>query len=377
MAALPPTPVRRLVLAPAVCALTVAVLVLSPLILLGAAFAVRWLPGRWRGLRLLWFLVVYLVRETVGLMALLVLWVLSGFGWRLGSDRFVRAHVLMAGWFVGGLIGSARRVLGLRVVPEEVPASLAVDHPLRRSPEQWADVEDPARPVLVFSRHAGAGDSFILVDQLLNTYGRRPRIVLKDQLRWDPCVDVALSRIPSRFIPPNPPPGSGVIESIADLASGLPGDGALILFPEGGNFTRRRRTRAISRLREAGLDDLVEAAEHLTQVLPPRPGGAFAAMDAAPGADVVFVAHTGLEQLSSLRQLWSGLPMRSEVRMTWWTVDAADVPTDRDERIAWLYAWWEHIDTWIEGHRPEDTPRGPGVDPGGSDSGDPEPEPVP
>lgn len=372
MATLPPTPVRRLVLAPAVCALTVAVLVLSPLILLGAAFAVRWLPGRWRGLRLLWFLVVYLVRETVGLMALLVLWVLSGFGWRLGSDRFVRAHVLMAGWFVGGLIGSARRVLGLRVVPEEVPASMAVDRPLRRSPEQWADVEDPVRPVLVFSRHAGAGDSFILVDQVLNTYGRRPRIVLKDQLRWDPCVDVALSRIPSRFIPPNPPPGSGVIESIADLASGLPVDGALILFPEGGNFTRRRRTRAISRLREAGLDDLVEAAEHLTQVLPPRPGGAFAAMDAAPEADVVFVAHTGLEQLSSLRQLWSGLPMRSEVRMTWWTVEAADVPTDHDERIAWLYAWWEHIDSWIEGHRPEDTPSGPGVDPG-----DPESEPVP
>lgn len=367
MATLPPTPVRRLVLAPAVCALTVAVLILSPLILLGAAFAVRWLPGRWRGLRLLWFLVVYLVRETVGLCALFLLWVLSGFGWKIHTDRFVRAHVAIAGWFVGGIIGSARRVLRLRVVPEEVPPTLRIAQPLRRAPEDWAvdgpAGDSPTRPVLVFSRHAGAGDSFILVDQLLNTHGRRPRIVLKEQLRWDPCIDVALSRIPSRFISPNPPPGSGAVESIAALAADLPPDGALILFPEGGNFTRRRRKRAITRLREAGLDHLVQLAEDLTQVLPPRPGGAFAAIDAAPHADVVFVAHTGLEQLSSLRQLWAGLPMRREVRMTWWTVDSTDVPTEHAERITWLYAWWEHIDSWIEGHLPEGTPSGPVADP--------------
>ncbi|MFV0317443.1 MAG: 1-acyl-sn-glycerol-3-phosphate acyltransferase [Microthrixaceae bacterium] len=379
MAPLPPKPVRRLVLAPAVCALAVAALILSPFIILFAAFAVRWLPGRWRGLRLLWFLLVYLVRETVGLFALAVLWVLSGFGWKLRSDRFVRAHVLLAGWFVGGLIGSARRVLGLRVVPEEVPDGMPVDEPFRRGPSDWndgdrndgdrndvdrngADHNDAVgamRPVLVFSRHAGAGDSFILADQVLNTYGRRPRIVLKDQLQWDPCVDVALGRIPSRFISPNPPPGSGVVDSIADLAAGLPHDGALILFPEGGNFTRRRRTRAINRLREAGLDDLVGRAEHLVHVLPPRPGGAFAAIDAAPGADVVFVAHTGLEQLSSLRQLWSGLPMRAGVRMTWWTVRAEDIPEAYEERITWLYAWWAHIDDWIAAHFPEGTPVGP------------------
>ena len=63
---LPPVPVRRAVLAPAIVALTVVVLTFLPLIVLVAAFAVRWLPGRWRGLRLLWFLLVYLVRESVG-----------------------------------------------------------------------------------------------------------------------------------------------------------------------------------------------------------------------------------------------------------------------------------------------------------------------
>lgn len=355
---LPPTPLRRVVLAPLMCVLTVGMLVFSPLLLIAAAFAVRWLPGRWRGLRLLWVLVVYMVRETVGLIALFLLWVASGFGLAIHSDRFVRAHTALAGWFVGGLVNSARRVLGLRIVTECVPAGLRVRHALRGSASAAAP-GDGDRPVLVFSRHAGAGDSFLLVDALINVHGRRPRIVLKEELRWDPCVDVALGRIPSRFVPAGHRSHTQVIESIAELADELTPQGALVLFPEGGNFTERRRTRAIERLRADGLDHLVQRAEELTHVLPPRPGGAFAAMDAAPGADVVFVAHSGLEQLSSPRQVWNGLPIRKEVQMAWWMVDASDVPSGHDERIEWLYAWWEHIDTWIQGHHPVEAPVGP------------------
>jgi len=345
--------VRRVVLAPAIVLVTVALLGVLPLLVLGAAFAVRWLPGRWRGLRLLWFLLVYLVRESVGLIALFVLWVACGFGWKMRADRFQRAHVVLVGWFLHGLTGSAHKVLGLRIVTEDLPGHLAVEHPFGP-----ASAEGHA-PVLVFSRHAGAGDSFLLVDLLVNTYGRRPHIVLKDLLQFDPCIDTALNRLPNRFISPDPPPGAGVIDSIAALAGGLEGDGALILFPEGGNFTERRRRAAIDRLAGAGLDHLVPLAEELTQVLPPRPGGAFAAIDAAPGADVLFVAHTGLEQLSTVGDLWRGLPMRDEVRMTWWLVPAADVPAAHDERVRWLYHWWERIDTWIEDHRWAAVPAGP------------------
>ncbi len=343
----PPVWVRRVVLAPAIFALAVLALVFFPLLLLVAAFAVRWIPGRWRALRLLWMMLVYLVREATGLVALFVLWALSGFGWKLHTPRFDRAHVVVAGWFVGGLIDSARRVLGLTIVEDR--DSVVPAHPPER----------PERPMLVFSRHAGAGDSFLLVNSLINTYGRRPLIVLKEQLRWDPCIDVALGRLPSRFIPANPPAGSGAVESISQLATEMQPDDALILFPEGGNFTDRRRRRAISRLGEDGLDNLVERAEALTQVLPPRPGGAFAAIDAAPDADIVFVAHTGLEQLSSPRQVWDGLPMRSGVQIMWWLVPAGDVPVGYEARISWLYEWWEVIDTWIDEHLPPDTPAGP------------------
>ncbi len=349
---LPPKPVRRVLLAPAMVGLTALVLAATPFIVLGLAFAVRFLKGRWRALRLFWFLLVYLVRESVGIFALLALWLASGFGWKVRSERFRRAHVLLIGWYLRGLVGSAARVLGLTLVSESVPDDLA----LGRS----ADGAQ-ARPVLVFSRHAGAGDSFILVHLLVNTYGRRPRIVLKDLLQLDPCIDIILNRLPTRFISPNPPPGAGVIDSITALAADLEPDGALILFPEGGNFTRHRHERAIEKLTEEGLIEAAERARGLTYLLPPRPGGAFAAIDACPEADILFVAHTGLEQLSSIGDLWRGLPMDREVRLTYWTVRHDEVPRDPDERMDWLFDWWERIDGWIDERRDPEHPAVPVV----------------
>ena len=64
--------------------------------------------------------------------------------------------------------------------------------------------------------------------------------------------------------------------------------------------------------------------------------------------------HTGLEQLSTLRDLWRGLPMNADVRVHFWTVPAEDVPEDRVEQIDWLYDWWERIDAWI--HANDDIP---------------------
>ena len=359
MSKLAPTPVRRAVVVPLVMLLTALLLASTPLIVLGLAFAVRFTKRRWRPLRLYWFLLVYLVRESVGIFALMALWVMSGFGWKLRSDRMVRAHVKLEGWYLGGLVKSAQRVLGLRVVAEDVPGHLAVPEPFR------AGSGAGSRPVLVFSRHAGAGDSFILAQLLVDRYGRRPRIVLKDLLQYDPCIDIVLNRLPNRFISPNPPPGSGVVESIAELAGGLERDGALLLFPEGGNFTEHRQARAIEKLDQQGHHDEARIARGLQHLLPPRPGGTFAAIDAAPDADILFVAHTGLEQLSSLGDLWAGLPMDRDVLVSWWPVDRADVPDDPEERVHWLFGWWVVLEAWIDLHRDHDRPGRPVVGPDG------------
>ena len=101
----------------------------------------------------------------------------------------------------------------------------------------------------MFSRHAGPGDSFLLAHALINWYDREPRIVLKDSLQWDPAIDVLLNRLPNRFLVPGG--GAKAEDEIAALATGLDDNDALVIFPEGGNFTPKRWERGIERLRRS------------------------------------------------------------------------------------------------------------------------------
>ena len=135
--------------------------------------------------------------------------------------------------------------------------------------------------------------------------------------------------------------------AIAELARGMGDQDALLIFPEGANFTPKRRFRAIQRLRDRKLVAAVRRAESMRHVLPPRPAGVTAALRAAPHADVVFVAHTGLEHLSTVRDVWRGLPTDKTLYLRWWFVPAAEVPREETEQTDWLYRWWETIDDWI------------------------------
>jgi 1-acyl-sn-glycerol-3-phosphate acyltransferase len=202
------------------------------------------------------------------------------------------------------------------------------------------------RPLLVFSRHAGPGDSFLVAHALVNWYDREPRIVLKDTLQWDPAIDVVLNRLPNRFIRPGRQ-GAPLEDEVGALAAGLDANDAFVIFPEGGNFTAERRTRAITRLDGLGLHRMARRAERMMHVLAPKPGGVVAALARAPEADVVWVAHTGVDHLASVADVWAALPMRSPIRMRWWVVPAAEVPRGEEAQIEWLYEWWERIDAWI------------------------------
>jgi 1-acyl-sn-glycerol-3-phosphate acyltransferase len=202
--------------------------------------------------------------------------------------------------------------------------------------------------MVVLSRHAGPGDSFLLVHTLMNRdHLRQPRIVLKDLLQMDPLIDVYLNRLPNHFVTADPVAGYSSVEAIADLARDLGEEDALLIFPEGANFTAKRRFRAIQRLRDRGLAAAVSRAEAMRNVLPPRPAGVTAALQAAPHADVVLVAHTGLEHLSTVRDVWRGLPMDKTLHLRWWFIPAADVPRDEAQLTDWLYQWWQTIDDWI------------------------------
>lgn len=330
---LPPAWVRRPLSVLLVVGLAFAVTLL-PLLVLAAAAASVLLPGRWRVLRLLAFAIVYLALECAGLAVAFALWLASGFGWKLGTPASQRAHYAVLHGLLAGVLASATLLFHLQVVDDEV---------------SWSPLDDgvpgSTNAMLVLSRHAGPGDSLLLVRTLMRRdHDRRPRIVLKDLLQLDPLLDVYLNRLPNAFLVP----GRGELaEQVGRLAQGMGTEDALLLFPEGGNFTEERRLRAIDRLRGKGMHDQAARADRMRHVLPPRPGGVAAALAAAPHADVVLVAHTGLEHLSTVGDLWDGLPMDSVVRMRWWFVPAAEVPREPSAQHEWLYARWAEIDAWV------------------------------
>ncbi len=376
---LPPRIVRRLVFAPLVILISVAAIVLSPVLLLLAMVTAPTRVRRRRTLRLVRFGLAWLAMESAALVACLGLWIASGFGGRLRTETSLERHYALVRWFLATLFRLALRIFHLRVEIEEPPAT---------DEEMAARL---TRPVIVLSRHAGPGDSFLLVHHLLSLYRRRPRIVMKAALQFDPSLDVVINRLPHAFVRPRrapapavppaavppaavPPaaapaesatgepdarsaePPSGVIAEIRRLAAGLGPAGALVIFPEGGNFTPSRWRRGIRRLEESKRHEEARRARAMAHLLPPRSGGAFAAIDAAPTADVIFVAHTGLDDLITIGDVWRSLPMEQVIKARWWRVLAADVPRERAEVVRWLYDWWERIDAWIAENRPAPAP---------------------
>ena len=341
---LPPRILRRLLIAPLLPVATVALIASLPLLLIVAAALSPRLPGRWRGLRLLWFALVWLSLESVALLACLWLWVASGFGGRLRSEAYQERHYALMRWFLATLFSVATQVFRLKVEIEE-PELTAAEAAARLT-----------RPVIVLSRHAGPGDSFLLVHHLLTRYRRRPRIVMKAMLQLDPGLDVVINRLPNAFVQAGR--GAGVIREIERLAGGLGPTGALGIFPEGGNYTPRRRLRAIELLERRHLLEEAAQARKMQHLMAPRPGGALAAIAAAPEADVIFVAHTGLEDVITVGDVWRALPMEQSLKARWWRVPAAEVPRGRaqQDQVRWLYDWWARIDAWIAENRPAALP---------------------
>jgi 1-acyl-sn-glycerol-3-phosphate acyltransferase len=352
-AMLPPRLIRRLVLAPLAIVIAVALVVLFPLLALLAMTFRAVGRSRPRALRLLLFALAWLTAESVALFMCLGLWVASGFGGRLRTEPYQARHYAVMKWFLGRLYRSATRTFRVRVI---------VDEPELTAAEQAARL---ARPVIVLSRHAGPGDSFLLVHQLLSVYGRRPRVVMKAALQFDPSLDVMANRLPNVFISRRQTGERIFTDQIDRLARGLDQAGALVIFPEGGNWTPGRWQRGIRRLEQLGRRDLADRARSMPNLLPPRSGGALAAIAACPEADVIFVAHAGLDRLVSIADVWRSLPMDQVVQAKWWRVTAGEVPRadDHETQVQWLYDWWQRIDAWITANRPENA-QAPALSPG-------------
>ncbi len=197
-------------------------------------------------------------------------------------------------------------------------------------------------PVVVLARHCGPGDSLFIAWLLAVYYGLRPHIVLKALLRVEPVVDLAGDHLPLCFVG-----GGRTRQRIGTMASAMSGGDALLLFPEGGNFSWPRWRRAIEALRERGARTAALRALRRTHTLPPHHGGTFAALSAAPAADALLLAHAGFAADGRNRPWWR-LPVHRPFVVHTTLVPAADVPRTEDGLAAWLDATWTNVDAWVD-----------------------------
>jgi 1-acyl-sn-glycerol-3-phosphate acyltransferase len=265
------------------------------------------------------------VHEVTTLVIVAVTWVRCGFGTTLRTPAGQARVQPILNHYAIGLVDATKRALGVEIVTEGLDDALLEGGPL-----------------LVFVRHTSLMDSALPVD-VMAPYGFGFHYVIKSALKWAPMFDVGGHMLPVHFVDRTGTKTSSEMEAIEDLASRMGDHNAMVVFPEGTFFNLRRRERALERIRE-DAPHLVERAAKLQYSLPPRAGGALAMLEGAPTADVVFLAHSGLERFNSLGNIVRNVPLHRPVHITMWRVKRGDIPSDPRAQYDWLFAEFERVD---------------------------------
>ena len=203
-------------------------------------------------------------------------------------------------------------------------------------------------PFICFAHHTSILDSVVPVEILGHGGGLDLGYVVKKELSWMPALDLVGGWLPVHFVDRTGHQSSDEADHIGRLVANIKPGSAQVIFPEGTFYNARRLERAVDRLRQQD-DSLVDRAIELRHVLPPRPGGALALLDAAPECDVLFIAHVGFEPYVDLRSIFAHLPFHEPVEAHVWRVSRADIPEDPKDRYRWLFGQFELMDSWIDG----------------------------
>ena len=323
---MPRTILRRLVSIPAVFLLFGLAWLGAPLFVTLAVIVdtARWLVARrpWMAVRLVGFLMAYTLAEVGGLLGLAGIWIASA-GGRLFD--LTAATFAIQRWWAGFVLGACRAVFGLRISGAGIDA-----------------VHPP--PFILVARHTSIIDNLLPAFFISRPHGTHIRYVMKHELLADPALDVAGSRLVNAFIRRTGESDSEVA-SIRRLGETLPNDEAILIYPEGTRFTEEKRDRSAAILARRS-PRLSRLAAQFTHVLPPRLGGTLALLEACE-ADVVVMAHRGLDGFARVADIWRGALVRTHVEVQFWRVPRADIPAGRAERAEWLFEIWNRIDRWV------------------------------
>lgn len=288
--------------------------------------------------RALLFFWIWTAAEAGGLVACGLLLLVAG-PWNGTSEARYQAlnRALQRSW-AALLLGSMTRLYALEVEVED------------------GDAPGPG-PILLLVRHANTADTLLPMILVALPHRLALRYVMKEELLWDPCLDVVGHRIPNVFVRRGSEDPAAEAARIGALARGMTSSDGVAFFPEGTRFSPGRRARRLAELAERGDARALAAAEALERTLLPHTRGTFALLDAAPHADVVLCGHMGFEVARDARSLFDRALVGRTIRVRFWRHPAASIPTDPDARTAWLYARWAELDAWVRAVDPVSAPK--------------------
>lgn len=330
---MPDNPIsRRLLTVPSVLATFLVLTGLSPLLAL-VGLTIDVLRSMTRGkpfmtLRVLTFAWVYLLGQILSLLGLLVTTPLP---------RVVKREATFAlqRWWTSWNFAWLRIIFSL---------GLEVEGQASATPG----------PILLLARHASMVDTMLPAHLIANPSGLRLRYVLKKELLADPTLDIGGNRLPNHFINRGAGDSAKEVEAVRRLASELGDEEGILIYPEGTRYSEDKRVRYTEQLARRG-GPVSDLAASYRRVLPPRPGGTLALLDATD-ADVVILAHSGLEGLATARDIWSGGMVGSTIRVALWRIPRSAVPEGRKAQLAWLYEVWSKVDDWIVAQHDDSKP---------------------
>lgn len=281
---------------------------------------------RFPSVRVALFAIQYMINDSIEIALAPILWLWAGFGTRLDQPASVRRHERLQAWSIGVMARRAERLLGLRLDLEPGVNDALIPG-----------------PVIVLCRHVNIVDAS-LPTLLYQQLGYRTRGVIMAELLADPGFDLIYRRTGSVFIPRDNGPEAR--RMLHRLQHGIDASTAVVIFPEGRLFRPELLIRFLTKIART-KPERAQRLSALRHVLPPLPGGVLELLDARPDADVVVIAHAGLDGFSSFGELARAVPVHDAIQVTAWRIPVAAIPIDANDRITWLDEQWLRVDQWV------------------------------
>lgn len=315
---------RRTVMVTAVALMAISlistVIVWAPVLLLVDLIRRRW---RFPLFRFTAFGCLWAWLETAGVVA-------AGALWLVGRGSHRGANYRLQAWWTRGVIGALKLTVGLRIDVEGAP--LPGDG-----------------PYVALCRHASLADSIMSAWVFITHSQLRPRYVLKQELKLDPCLDIVGHRLPNYFVDRKSSNIASELQGIEQMASGLNTGDIAVIFPEGTRANPVKRRDALEKL-SLRSSERAQRLGSLKYLLPPKPAGASALIAAVPHAKVLTMWHSGFDGMDTFKGIVQQLA-RSAIRVHVRIVEHHRSTVATGEAfVAWLDTQWMHMDESVARH---------------------------